>query len=89
VVLETMAAGVPVVASRHGGISEIVADGETGLLVPPSSPAALADALDRLGDDASARQAMGKAGLAKVQRSFDARTQSRALEDRLLALLRP
>jgi glycosyltransferase involved in cell wall biosynthesis len=45
-VLEALAAGVPVVASAIGGLPEIVADGDTGLLVPPSDPAALRQAID-------------------------------------------
>jgi len=46
--LESMAAGVPVVATRVGGTPEVVENGRTGLLVPPRDPAALADAIGRL-----------------------------------------
>jgi glycosyltransferase involved in cell wall biosynthesis len=47
-VLECMAAGTPLVATAVGGITDLVADGETGLLVPPRDPAALAGALERM-----------------------------------------
>jgi glycosyltransferase involved in cell wall biosynthesis len=47
-VAEAMACGVPVVASRIGGIPEIVRDGETGFLVPPGDPMAFAEAIDRI-----------------------------------------
>jgi glycogen(starch) synthase len=51
VLIEAMRAGLPVVASRTGGIPDLVSDGETGLLVPPGDPASMALALDRiLGD---------------------------------------
>lgn len=61
VLLEVMQAGRPVVASRVGGIPEAVADGVTGLLVPPGDPAALAGAVDRLLADRPAAAAMGRA----------------------------
>ncbi|HEY8744840.1 MAG TPA: glycosyltransferase family 4 protein [Chloroflexota bacterium] len=57
--LEAAAAGKPVVSSRVGGIPEIVEDGVTGLLVPPGDDAALAQALNRLREDAPLRQSMG------------------------------
>jgi glycosyltransferase involved in cell wall biosynthesis len=57
VVLEAMAVGVPVVAADVGGVSELVRDGETGWLVPPNDPSALADALvDALGHPAEAQR---------------------------------
>jgi glycosyltransferase involved in cell wall biosynthesis len=61
-VVEAMAAARPVVASRAGGMPELVAEGETGLLVEPDEPAALADALLTLLDDPQRRRAMGRAG---------------------------
>ncbi len=70
VLLEAMAFGVPVVASAIEAIPEIVADGETGLLVPPRDATALAGALSALvGDPARARQ-MGAAGRQRAQARF-------------------
>ncbi|HEX5473905.1 MAG TPA: glycosyltransferase [Vicinamibacterales bacterium] len=59
--VEAMAAGLPVIASGVGGISELVEDGVTGLLVPPGDPGALAAAVDRLAADPQAAWAMGAA----------------------------
>jgi glycosyltransferase involved in cell wall biosynthesis len=70
-VLEAMAAGLPVVASAVGGVPELVAAGETGLLVPPGDPAALAAALARLLDDATLRRRMGAAGRSRARDRFD------------------
>lgn len=61
-VLEAMAAARPVVATDVGGIPDAVRDGETGLLVPPRSPEAVATALRRLLDDQALRQRMGARG---------------------------
>jgi glycosyltransferase involved in cell wall biosynthesis len=61
VLVEAMASGLPVVASRVGGIPDVVADGETGVLVPAGDVAALARALDVLVADPAARKRMGEA----------------------------
>lgn len=71
VVLEAMAAGLPVVATAVGGTPEIVVEGETGLLVPPRDPAALAEAMERLLADPALRLQMGRAGRDRVQQYFD------------------
>ncbi len=66
VLLEALAQGTPVVASRVGGMPEIVEDGVSGLLVPPGTPSALAGALERLWDDAELRRRLGEAGRTTV-----------------------
>jgi glycosyltransferase involved in cell wall biosynthesis len=70
--LDAMACGKPVVASRTGGIPEVVADGETGILVPPRDHRALAAAIVRLLGDKALRDRMGAAGLARVRQHFTA-----------------
>jgi glycosyltransferase involved in cell wall biosynthesis len=80
-ILEAMAAGLPVVASRVGGVPEAVLDGETGLLVPPGRPASLAAAIERLLEDTSLRRSMGRAGLARVRERFDIASFQRAHVD--------
>jgi len=66
VLLEAMAAGVPVVASAIPGYDEVVEPGRDGLLVPPGDPARLATAIERLLDDAPARARLRAAGRAKA-----------------------
>jgi glycosyltransferase involved in cell wall biosynthesis len=68
--LEAMLASKPVVATRVSSAPEIVADGETGLLVPPDDPAALADAVLAVLADPVRAQAMGEAGLARARDGF-------------------
>ncbi|PEG32886.1 hypothetical protein CQY20_33860 [Mycolicibacterium agri] len=69
--LEAMACGTAVVASNVGGIPEVVADGETGLLVQPDEPQALADALNTLARDPQRAEAMGYAGRQRAISEFD------------------
>jgi alpha-maltose-1-phosphate synthase len=68
--LEAMACGTAVVGSRTGGIPEVVADGETGLLVPPGDPDQLAAALNALLRDPARAHAMGQAGRKRAVAEF-------------------
>jgi glycosyltransferase involved in cell wall biosynthesis len=72
-ILEAMAVGLPVVATDVGGVGEEVVDGETGLLVPPGDPTALAGALERLLRSAALRERLGASGRERARRHFDAR----------------
>jgi glycosyltransferase involved in cell wall biosynthesis len=69
-VLEAMAAGVPVVSTRVGGVPEQVADGETGLLFEPSDPGAAAAAIEQLLADPERARTLGEAGRERVRREF-------------------
>jgi colanic acid/amylovoran biosynthesis glycosyltransferase len=82
VLMEAMASGVPVVASGISGIPELVADGESGLLVPPRDPRALTDALRRLHDDRALRERLALAGREKVVGEFDVRKNAAELVGR-------
>ena len=70
VLLESLAQGTPVVASRVGGIPEVVEDGKAGLLVPPRSPAELATALARLWNDRSLARRLGEYGRTEIVPRF-------------------
>jgi glycosyltransferase involved in cell wall biosynthesis len=71
-ILDAMAAGKPVVGTRAGGIPEAVVDGETGLLVPPRDPHAMADAIVQLLGDEPRRRRMGAAGRERARALFSA-----------------
>ena len=77
---EAAACAVPVVGTLHGGIPEIIDDGETGFLVPERDDAALGDRLCRLLADPGLRARMGDAARAKMEREYDNRERVRALE---------
>ncbi|MFW5867752.1 MAG: glycosyltransferase family 4 protein [Armatimonadota bacterium] len=87
VVIEAMAAGLPVVATASGGVPEIVVDGETGLLVPPEEPAAMGDAIAAVLADPPLSKAMGDAGRGRATERFDVRRVARqvgAIYDEIL-----
>ncbi len=80
VIIEAMACGKPVVATRAGGVPEIVTDGETGYLTAPRDPRALATAIGRLAGDAGLRKRMGDAGRARAVESFSAEKHAAGIQ---------
>jgi len=72
--LEAMAHGRPVVATRVGGLLDLVVDGETGITVPPRDPTALRSALERLLADPELRRRLGAAGRARARTTSPGRT---------------
>jgi glycosyltransferase involved in cell wall biosynthesis len=70
VLLEAMAAARPIVASRVATIPEVVLDGETGLLVPPGDPLALADALSQMANQPTLAKQFGEAGRERLRVHF-------------------
>lgn len=88
VVLEAMASGLPVVATRVGGTGELVVDGETGTLAPASDGSALTEALDRYARNPELRLEHGRAGRRRVESHFSLAAMLSAytrLYDQLLA----
>lgn len=83
VLLEAMATARPVVSTRLSGIPEIVVDGETGLLVPPGDPEALAQALAAMLEQPEWAVALGGAGRRRAERQFDLRGNVAELHRRL------
>lgn len=88
VVLESMAAGAAVVATRVGGTPEILDDGVTGLLVPPCDAPALADAIGRLLGNAALARRLGDAARARAIRQFSMQDMVLQTESLYRALLR-
>jgi len=87
VIMEAMALGIPVVASNHAGIPEIISHGVTGLLVPENDAPALAEAIGAIYRDQDlARRLRGEA-YADVRARFDAERQSALLEQHLLDII--
>jgi glycosyltransferase involved in cell wall biosynthesis len=80
-VLEAMAYGKPVVASRMGGIPELVVDGETGMLFEPGEADELRDSIGRLMGDGALRARMGAAGRIRAERHFSVEKHNAGLID--------
>lgn len=86
VAIEAMAHGLPVIATGHGGLAEIVEPQRTGLLVPPGDAPALADAIDALASSADLRQRYGAAGLQRQAQHFTQTEHDRKLIQLIAAL---
>jgi glycosyltransferase involved in cell wall biosynthesis len=82
--LEAMATGLPIVATKVSGTVQVVIPGESGILVPPGDVQSLAQAIDQLAADPMRAQAMGKAAKQRIERDFSAQKQA----DEHLALYR-
>ena len=89
VFLEAMACRKPVLASRFGGVPEVVVDGETGLLVEPGDRAGLVQGLRALLDDPALRRRLGEAGRHRVESRFTKRQFQITLEAILSELYKP
>jgi glycosyltransferase involved in cell wall biosynthesis len=81
-----MAAGLPTVAFAEGGPLDIVENGATGILAPPSGAAALTEALQPLVRDSSLRAALGAAGRRRALEHFTTRAAAAHIEELLLEL---
>ena len=79
VLVEAMAAGLPVVSTDVSGIPEVIEDDVTGLLVPPEDPVALADAMARIAADPTVAARLGEAAAALIAERFDGDALAREL----------
>jgi glycosyltransferase involved in cell wall biosynthesis len=86
VTVEAMAAGLPVIGARAGGIPEVVVDGVTGLLFEGDSAEDLLRCIRLLAGDAGLRRKMGQAGRARVEAHYDRATQHRKILELCLAM---
>jgi glycosyltransferase involved in cell wall biosynthesis len=85
---EAQAAGLPVIASRIGGLPEVVEEGVTGMLVPPGDAGALGAAIDTLAQDPKRRRSMGAAGRERARQLFTRAAHARAIQSIFDELLR-
>jgi glycosyltransferase involved in cell wall biosynthesis len=87
-VTEASGAGLPVVATRHGGIPDVVVDGDTGILVDEGDVVGMAEAMRRFAVDAGAASTMGRAGHERVRKEFTLRGHLERLWGAIRASLR-
>jgi glycosyltransferase involved in cell wall biosynthesis len=81
VILEGMAAGLPVIASCGGGVSEIITHGENGWLTPMGDPDALAEGIIALLREPTIAQRLGKSAFQHVRQRFRAASAARKVEE--------
>lgn len=78
--LEAMISDLPIIASKTGGIPEIIKDGKTGLLVPPGDDRKLKDTIKKFINSKSLREKLAKNGKLEVEKSFNAEKMAREYE---------
>ena len=86
-VMEALSLGRPVIATRVGGIPELLDSGQEGLLIEPRAPRELADAILKLATDPERRTQMGEAARARAERDFSVERMTRRIEETYLELL--
>lgn len=87
-VMEALSAGKPIVATRVGGVPELVHDRESGLLVPPGNPQALSEAMRRMMEmPGEQRKRMGEAGRAHIRKEYDMTRVVEQWEDLFVELM--
>lgn len=89
VLVEAAATGVPIVSTAVSGVPELIRDGETGLIVPPRDPEALAEAIERLLDSPKLRAQLATRARAHVESFFDLRRNSEAVAREFRRVLDP
>jgi glycosyltransferase involved in cell wall biosynthesis len=82
-IMEAMAMGVPVVVTRGGGVTELVRDGQDGLLVDVRAPGQIADSIQRLLNDPVEAKTLGQAGRLRIKRAFHHRVSAETLAESL------
>lgn len=87
VAAEAMMHRLPVLATKVGGLADIVVDGETGFLVPPFNPGVIAEKLDVLIENPALRTQLGKAGFTRAMKSFTSERYCKEIEKLYIALL--
>jgi glycosyltransferase involved in cell wall biosynthesis len=80
-VLEAMSARLPVIATRVGGVPEVIEDGVSGILVPEGSPERLREAIGRIQRDRGLSREIAGGGRLRVERDYDAKKTSREVAD--------
>ena len=85
-ILEAMATGLPVIATKVGGIPEVIQDGQNGILVPPQDPVSLANAICRVLDDHKLAASLGGKARLTIEENYSLPAVTKAYTKLYLSL---